>query len=83
MYELNRFNLEKENLNRKKINSYNLEWMEQFKKNKTIKNIDRNIVDNFIENIFVNNDKSVVIKFRFKDEYEFALRYLQNQNNML
>ena len=57
--------------------------MEQFKKNKTINNIDRNIVDNFIENIFVTNDKSVVIKFRFKDEYEFAVRYLQNQNNMV
>lgn len=83
LYELNRLNLEKENLNRRKINLYNLEWMEQFKKNKTINNIDRNIVDNFIENIFVTNDKSVVIKFRFKDEYEFAVRYLQNQNNMV
>ena len=76
-------NLEKESLNRRKINSYNLEWIEQFRKTKQIKKIDRNIVDSFIKNIYVNEDRSVEIEFRYKDEYKVALSYLKNQNSVV
>lgn len=83
LYEINNLNLEKESLNRRKINSYNLEWLEQFRKTKEIKKVDRNIVDSFIQNIYVNEDKSVEIVFRYKDEYKVALSYLKNQNNVV
>ena len=33
--------------------------------------IDRNIVDSFIENIIVNDEKGVDIIFRYKDQYKF------------
>ena len=62
-----------------KINSYNLEWMKQLKKTGVIKEVDRNIVDSFIDNIYVNNDKSVNINLKFKSEYENTLRYLKNK----
>lgn len=51
-----------------KINSYNLEWMKQLKKTGVIKEVDRNIVDCFIDNIYVNNDKSVNINLKFKSK---------------
>ena len=43
-----------------------------------IKEIDRNIVDRFID-IYVNNDKSININLKFKSEYKNALRYLKNK----
>ena len=49
--------------------------MKQFKKTGVIKEIDENIVDCFIDNIYVNNDKSVNINLKFKSEYENTLRY--------
>lgn len=79
MLQINQLNIEKEELLKNKINSYNLEWMKQFKKTGVIKEIDRNIVDCFIDNIYVNNDKSVDINLKFKSEYENTLRYLKNK----
>lgn len=79
MLQINQLNIEKEELLKIKINSYNLEWMKQFKKTGVIKEIDRNIVDCFIDNIYVNNDKSVNINLKFKSEYENTLRYLKNK----
>lgn len=79
MLQINQLNIEKEELLKNKINSYNLEWMKQFKKKGVIKEIDRNIVDCFINNIYVNNDKMVNINLKFKREYENTLRYLKNK----
>src|SRR5699024_4534495 len=83
LYEINKLNMEKENLEISKINSYNLDWINNFKKMGRIKTIDRNIVDSFIKDIFVNNEKGVDIIFRYKDEYENAERYLKSKNNVV
>lgn len=83
LYEINKLNLEKENLKINKINSYNLDWLNQFKKLGKIDTINRNIVDSFIKEILVNNEKGVDITFRYRDEYEFVERYLKSQNNMI
>ena len=48
-----------------------------------INEIDRNIVEQFIENIYVNNDKTVEIRLKYKDQYEDAIMYLKNQKNMI
>lgn len=83
LYEINKLNIEKEELSKSKINTYNLKWLEKFKKAGTIEIIDRNIVDDFIENIFVNDDRSVEILFRYRDQYNDAIKYLKNQKNMI
>ena len=83
LYEINKLNMEKENLEISKINSYNLDWINNFKKTGKIKTIDRNIVDSFIKDIFVNNEKGVDVIFRYKDEYENAERYLKSKNNVV
>lgn len=83
LMEKNSLNLEKEELNKAKINSYNLNWINNFKKLEHIETIDRNIVDSLIENIFVNDDKTVEIQFKFKNHYEDALRYLKMQDNVI
>ena len=66
-----------------RINSYNLDWLNQFKKIGRIEVIDRNIVDSFIENIIVNDEKGVDIIFRYNDQYKLAERYLKSQNDVV
>ena len=83
LYEINKLNMEKENLKRTRINSYNLDWLNKFRKLQKFDSIDRNIVDIFIENIFVDNNKNLDVKFRFNDQYKIAIEYLKNQKNML
>lgn len=75
--------MEKENLKRTRINSYNLDWLNKFRKLQKFDSIDRNIVDIFIENIFVDNNKNLDVKFRFNNQYKIAIEYLKNQKNML
>ena len=83
LYEINRLNLEKEEINNRKIKSYDLKWIDNFRMNQKLEKQDRNIIENFIDNIYVYNDKSIDIKFKFKNEYEEALSYLKNEENMV
>ena len=75
--------LEKENLTKSKISTNKLDWLNKVKKMGKVSEIDRNIIDEFISNIYVNEDRSIKIVFRFKEEYEDALKYLKNQNCMV
>lgn len=83
LYEINKLNIEKEELNKSKINTYNLKWLENYKNTGIIENIDRNIVSCFIENIIVNEDRSVDILFRYRENYKDAIMYLKNQKNVI
>ena len=76
-------NIELEDLSKEKINSYNLEWIEKFKNIKKLEKVDRNVVDSFISNIYVNDDKSIDIDFRYNEQYKIALEYLKNSKNMI
>ena len=83
LYEINKLNMEKENLKINKINSYNLDWLEHFKKIEKITKLDRNIIDSFIENIYVDDNKGIEILFRYKDQYKEAINYLKNTKDMI
>ena len=83
LYEINKFNLEKEQLTKKRINEYNLNWLNEFSEKEKIKVIDKNVIDKFVENIYIDDNKNVEIVFKFKEQYKIALEYLQNKNNML
>jgi hypothetical protein len=60
-----------------------LEWLEHFKNIKKLDKIDRNIVDSYISNIYVNEDGSIDIIFRYNEQYKIALEYLKTQKNMI
>lgn len=57
--------------------------MFKFKNIKKLEKIDRNVVDSFISNIYVNDDKSIDIDFRYNEQYKIALEYLKNSKNMI
>ena len=83
MYELNNLRLEKEEIEKTKKHSNNLDWLDNFKKNQNFSEINRNIVDEFIKDIYIYENKKIEIKFRYKDQYEELLKYLKNQNSMV
>lgn len=63
--ELNIDTLQKENLKQEKTN--NNEWIENFKKQKGIKELSRDIMMELIECIYVHEDGNITIKFKFED----------------
>lgn len=83
MYELNKLRLEKEAIEKEKKKNDSLDWINKFKKAGTITEINRNVVDEFIENIYIHEDKNIEIKLRFKNQYEDLLKCLKNQNIMI
>lgn len=83
LYEINKLNIEKENLKINKINSYDFEWLNKLEKIGIIESVNRNIVDSFIKNIFVDNEKGVDIIYRYSDQYKLTERYLKKQNDVV
>ena len=83
MYELNSLRLSKEELENEKDNKFNLDWLKEIKKLNKINTITRNVVDEFIQNIYVCEDKNIKIEFKYKDQYEEAIRYLKSQKSMI
>ena len=56
--------------------------MNEYKRIGRLKNIDRNIISKFINNIYIDENKNIRIEFKYKDQYEDAIKYLKSQNNM-
>lgn len=83
MYELNKLRLEKEDIEKESKKNNSLDWINKFKKIGIITEVDRNIVDEFIENIYVYENKNIDIKLRFKEQYEDLIKYLKNEKNMI
>lgn len=83
LYEINKLNIEKDNLKINKINSYDFEWLNKLEKIGIIESVNRNIVDSFIKNIFVDNEKGVDIIYRYSDHYKLTERYLKKQNDVV
>ena len=83
LYETNKLKLEKEKIESTKFTQNNLDWIKKFKHQKKFTNINRSIINEFINNIYVGNNDEVEISFLYKDQYEDALKYLKSKNNMV
>ncbi len=53
-------------------------WIEHFKRNKKIKKITKEVLQELIDVIYITNEGNVEITFKYKNLYEDALRYLNN-----
>ncbi|MBE6153223.1 MAG: recombinase family protein [Firmicutes bacterium] len=79
LYEINNLKLEKEELEKSKLTSNKLKWLDKFKKIGKLDTIDRNVVNEFIDNILVNDDRSVIVNLKYKEQYEDAINYLKSK----
>lgn len=57
-------------------NNSHPKWMEEFKKQQNITELDREIVINLIDKIFVYEDGRIEIKYNYGDEYAAMLTYV-------
>ena len=63
-------NLDKQKEKQEKVTDNNSKWIENFKKNKNISELDRDIITELIDYIEVYENKKIKINFKFIDEIE-------------
>ena len=83
-YLLKKYNSQKKITNEKIENiSYksnkNKEWINKFKDNKNIEKLNKKIIDEIVDNIFICKDGNVKITFKYKNEYFEAIDFIKNK----
>lgn len=69
-------NVYDENIQELKKDNY---WIDLFKKNKNIKEVNREIIYDVIDTIYVHEGGNITIKFKYEDEFHKALELLKEQ----
>ena len=77
MYELNKILLEKEDINNSSSSKENITRIKKIKELGKLDYIDRNILNELVDVIYIHEDRGVEIAFKYKNLYEDALRYLK------
>lgn len=70
LYELNRLRISREELLSNNISSVNIDLIRKMEKVGELQSINKSIVDEFIQNIFILDDGSVRFIFKYSDFYE-------------
>lgn len=79
LYELNKANIEIDEINKSKISDFDFNWLKNIKKIGQLDKTDKNIIDEFIDVILVNEDKILKICFNYNNEYEQLISYIKSQ----
>ena len=83
MYELNNLKHAKEEIENQNEKTFNLDWLNNLKKLEKLDSINKLIVDEFIENIYIHEDRRIKIDFKYIDQYNEAIRYLKSGKSMV
>ena len=54
-------------------------WINHFKRNKKIKSLSKDIINEIIDVIYVHEDGNVTIKFKYQDEFEKTLEFVNRE----
>jgi len=54
-------------------------WIEHFRRNKKVKTLSREIIEDLIDCIYVHEGGDLSIKFKYQDEYERVLNSIKNE----
>ena len=57
-------------------------WIEHFRRNKKIKSISREVIEELIDCIYIHEGGNITIKFKYQDEYERALKSIENEKEV-
>jgi len=58
-------------------------WIEHFRRNKKIKNLTRDVIEELIDCIYVHEGGNITIKFKYQDEYERVLNGINNESEVV
>ena len=73
-------NLEEQKQKEENVINASSKWIENFKKNKNITKLDRDIITELIDYIEVHENKKLTIHFKFMDEFDKILEYIDKEN---
>lgn len=73
-------NLDKQKEKQEEIINGNSLWIENFKKHKNITELDRDIITELIDYIEVHENKKITIHFKFMNELNKILKYIDEEN---
>ena len=71
-------NLYVDKMNELKKDDY---WINHFKRNKKIKSLSKDVINEIIDVIYVHEDGNVTIKFKYQDEFEKSLEFVNREMN--
>ena len=74
---------DKEEIENQNEKTFNLDWLNNLKKLEKLDSINKLIVDEFIENIYIYEDRRIKIDFKYIDQYNEAIRYLKFGKSMV
>ena len=78
LFELNKILIEKEKIKNSNFSNENIDRINRIKKLGKFDYIDRNILQELIDVIYIHENRKVEVVFKYKNLYEDALRYLNN-----
>lgn len=75
--DIKKYEKEIENaLNDAKCEEY---WIEHFRRNKKIRTLSRDVIEELIDCIYVHEGGNITVKFKYQDEYERVLNGINNE----
>lgn len=83
IYELNNLKLEKEKIENNLNNKINLNWLYKLRDLEKIERLNKKIIDEFIDNIFINEERKIKVVFKYNNQYEDLIKYLKLQKCMI
>ena len=78
--KINKLRIELQELESSKSSSINEDWIKKFKDKKEVDVIDRNIVIEFIDTIYVYEDGNIKTVFKNNEEYLEIIKFLKIHN---
>ncbi len=81
--ELNSLKIREDSITKKEVLGIDYEWIKNYKKNRSISKVIRNIVNEFIEDIIVDDNRNIKIIFKYKDKFEEAIKFLKTHNSVI
>lgn len=72
-------NIDKQKGKKEEIINENSKWIENFKANKNIAELDRDIITELIDYIEIHEDKKITIHFKFKNELNKILEHINRE----
>jgi len=75
LYKLNYL----ERLKKIKKNDY---WINHYKRNKKIKKVTKQVLDELVESIYVYENEKIEVNFKYKNEFESIINYLEGKEGV-
>ena len=80
LFELNNLKIKKEELEKNEISQFNMNWLNEIKNFDKVSTITKNVISEYIDNIYVYENKTIKIDFKYQNPYNEAIRYLKSRN---